>query len=153
ERGRLAGPGGPGHEHESLGTIREFLDDSGQTEFLERADLVRDEPNGRPHRAALPIHVAAKAREVLDAEGDIQLALLLEPLLLGIVEDAVGQTLRVLWREDLEFGERHEASGDPDLRIRPRRDMQVGRSAIHDDLQEVADVRRHRRAAPWPRPR
>ena len=46
---------------------------------------------------------ADEAREVGHAEGQVQLALLLEPLLLALVQDAVSQALRVLRGEHLEF--------------------------------------------------
>ena len=69
-------------------------------------------------RAALAVDVAAEAGEPLDAEGQVELVLLLELLLLPLVQDAVGEALRVLGRQLLELGQRRQLAVQPDLRVR-----------------------------------
>src|SRR6516164_2849306 len=117
ERRRLAGAGRAGHEDQSLRPIGELLHDLRQPELLERADLVRDDADRAADGAALSIDVAAEPRETLDTEREVELVLFLELLLLALVQDAVGEPLGVLRRQDLELVELVEAAVDADLRI------------------------------------
>jgi hypothetical protein len=66
-------------------------------------------------------HVAAEAGQVLDAEREVQLVLGLEPLLLVLGEDGVGELQRVLGREDVVGGAVGDVAVDAQLRgARPR---------------------------------
>jgi hypothetical protein len=53
QSGRLAGPGGPGDQHEAARQRHELLDHRRKAEFLGGLDVVRDGPEHRSHRAAL----------------------------------------------------------------------------------------------------
>ncbi len=94
---------GAGHEHEALVLLGELLDDGGQLELLEGAHFVGDHAHGGAYDAALPVDVAAKARQSLHAEGQVQLVPLLEAALLIRGEDAVDQPLRVARGKGLEL--------------------------------------------------
>ena len=58
-----------------------------------------NQPVDRADRAALVEHVAAEARQALDAEREVELERLLEALLLRVGEHAVGELLRVGGRQ------------------------------------------------------
>ena len=151
ERRRLARARRPGHEDESLGPLRELLDDRREVQLVEGADLDGDDPDRAAHRPALPEHVAAEARQSLEAEGEVELVLLLELLLLRLVEDAVGEALRVLGRELLELAQRRELAVHTNLWKGARGDVQVGGAALDHRRQQVVHRGGHRRASRPPR--
>src|SRR5262249_5940927 len=83
-------------------------------------------------------------RQALDTEGEVELVLFLELLLLTFVQDAIGEALRVLRREHLELVELREAAADANLRVGPARDVQVRRATVHPKLQKIGPVGGHR---------
>jgi hypothetical protein len=143
ERRGLTRAGGAGHEHQALRALGHLLDDRRKVQLAERPDLDGDDADGRGHRAALTVDVAPEAGETLDTEGEIELVLLLELLLLALVEHAVGEALGVLGRQLLELGERLELAVLADLGVGPRGDVQIGRPAVDHDRQEVVHRRGH----------
>ena len=147
----LPEPVGPGHEDEPLGPLRELLDDRREVQLVEGADLDRDDPDRAAHRPALPEHVAAEARQSLEAEGEVELVLLLELLLLRLVEDAVGEALRVLGCELLELAQGRQLAVHTNLWKGARRDVQVGGAALDHRRQQVVHRGGHRRASRPPR--
>jgi hypothetical protein len=88
-----------------LGRSARLVHGGGQAQLVEPADLDGDDTDRGGDRAALPIDVAAEAGETLDAEGQIELVLFLELLLLPLVQDAVRQALRVLGHLHVELRE------------------------------------------------
>jgi hypothetical protein len=143
ERGGLAGAGGARDEDEALRTLRHLLDDRRQIQLAERPDLDGDDADGGGHRSALPVHVAAEAGQPLDAEGEVELVLFLELLLLPLVEHAVGQPLSVLGRQLLELGEGLQLAVLPDLWVGSGGDVEVGSPPLDHDGQEVVHRRGH----------
>ena len=99
ERRRLARARRAGDQHQPARTLGHLRDDVGEAELLERLDVERDLPDHHRHAAALLEAVAAEAREVLDAEREVELVLRLEPLLLVLGQDRVGELQRVLRRQ------------------------------------------------------
>ena len=135
--GGLARARGPRDEDESLGPVGELLDHGGQPQLVEGADLDGDDADGRGHRAALAVDVAAEAGETLDAEGEVELVVLLELLLLPLVQHAIGEPLGVLGRQALELGQRGQLAVQPDLGRSARGDVQVGCPAFDHDGQKI----------------
>src|SRR6185369_5667565 len=124
-RRRLARARRTGDEHEAARPLRHLADHVGETEFLERLDRERDLSNDHRDAAALLEAVAAEAGEVLDAEGEIQLVVHLEPLLLVLGEDGVGELQGVLGRHhhlEIRVG---DLAVDSQLRALAGRDVQV----------------------------
>ena len=80
--GGLAGPRRSGHEHEAAGLVADGGHHGGQAQLLEAADLVGDGAVDRRHRPPLHEDVGAEAGQALDAEGEVELQLFLEPVLL-----------------------------------------------------------------------
>ena len=62
-----------------------------QPQLVERQDLERDLPDHHADHAALQEDVGAEARQALDAEGEVQLLVGLEALLLLVGQHAVGE--------------------------------------------------------------
>jgi hypothetical protein len=134
QRRGLAAAGRPGDEHETARPVGERGEHCWQVELLEAADLLRNQPVDRRDRPALVEHVAAEARQPLDAEREVELHVLFEALLLRVGEHAVGQLLRV-GRRERGSGHRAEVPVDADLGCRIGRDVQVGPVGL-DDLPE-----------------
>jgi hypothetical protein len=103
----------------------QLLDDGGQLEVLEGAHPVGDQTHRRADDPPLPVDIAAEAREPVHAEGQIQIAPLLEPAPLGIGQHAVDQPLRIGGRQRVELRQRFGASVEPDLRVRRTAQMQI----------------------------
>jgi len=75
------------HEDEAAGLVAERLDDGGNAQLAEAEDFVGDLPEDGRDGAALQEDVTSEAREALDAEGEVQLEVFLEAVLLDIGED------------------------------------------------------------------
>ena len=83
--------------------------------------------------AALVEHVAAEARHAPDAEREVELERLLEPLLLRVGQHAVGQRLGVGGTERRQV-EDLQLAVHADLRRRLRRQVQVGAFVVDERL-------------------
>ena len=94
----LPEPVGPGHQDQAARPLGQLRDHRRQAQLLEGLDVEGDLPDDHRHAAALLEDVAAEARQVLDAEGEVELVLGLEALLLVLGEHRVGQLQRVLRR-------------------------------------------------------
>src|SRR6202035_2784038 len=77
QRRRLAGAGGSGDEDQAARLLAQPFDDRRQAQLAEAADLVGDLPEGGGDGAALVEDVGAEAGEPLDAEGEVDLQVLL----------------------------------------------------------------------------
>ena len=111
---------------------------------MEALDLGRDDADGAGDGAALAVDVAAKARQALDAEGQVELVVLLELLLLAFVQHAVSEPLRVLGHELLELSQRGQLAVHPELRVGAGRDVQIGSSPLDEDGQQIVHRGGHR---------
>ena len=120
ERGRLAGAGRAGDEHEPAVLAGEALHARRQAERLEARDLDRDDAERERDRAALAEAVDAEAPAV-DGVRDVEVAARVE----------VGAAGRIAPRDDVEHA--------LEVRIRERRDAVEG--------EEVAVVAKDRRLA------
>src|SRR4051795_3164947 len=99
KRGRLAGTGWTGDEHESARLVADLLDHDRQAELAKTEDLVRDLAVDRGRGAALIEDVRAESGQSLDAEGQVELEVLLEAMLLRIGEHRVGELFRLRRRQ------------------------------------------------------
>ena len=125
ERRRLAGAGGPGHQHQAARLVADGGDHRGQAQLLEVADLVGDRAVDGGHRAALHEDVGAEARQALDAEAEVELEVLLEAVLLRVGQHAVGELLG-LDRGQRRQVQRPQLAVDADLGRRVGGDVEVG---------------------------
>jgi hypothetical protein len=140
ERRRLARAGGTGDEHQTARLLRELGDHRRQVEVGERLDVERDLAHHDRDATALLEAVAAEAREVLDAEREVELVLHLEALLLVLGEHRVRELQRVLRLEDHLLPGRLDVPVDAELGAVARGDVQVGRAALDHLLEEDAEV-------------
>ena len=111
----LPEPVGPGDEDQAARLVAERLDDRRQPELLEAEDLVGDLPEDAGDRAALVEDVGAEAGEALDAEGEVELEVLLEPVLLVVGQDRVRELLGLRHRQR-RIGKRDQLPVQPDHR-------------------------------------
>ena len=88
-------PVGPVTRMRPARLVGQLVDDRRQPELVEARDLERDEAVDAADRAALVEDVAAEAGEALDAEREVELQRLLEPLLLRVGEHAVDEAFGV----------------------------------------------------------
>ena len=140
ERGALPGAGGSGDEHEPAGPLGEPGDDGRQAELLEASDVEGDLADHHRDAAALAEHVAAEAGEVLDPEGEVEFVLRLEPLLLVVREDGVGELHRVLRGEHVGSGGVDDLAVHAKLGPLARCDVEVARVEPDHLLQERAEA-------------
>ncbi len=75
------------------GLSQSLCNTGGQLELVEGLDLERDHAEYAGRRSALVEQIAAKARNVLDAEGKIEFQVLFKPVLLRVGQDAVSELL------------------------------------------------------------
>src|SRR3979409_2260648 len=94
KRRRFSRAGRTSDQHQATRFVAEGFHYNWQAEGVEALDLPGDRPENRSDRATLLEQVAAEARQILQAKRKIELEILLEPVLLGIGEHAVGPRLR-----------------------------------------------------------
>jgi hypothetical protein len=113
----LPDPVGPVTRTSPRGLLQISSTTGGKAELLEAEDLVGNLPVDRGHRAALVEDVSAEPGESLDSEREVELEVLLEPVLLGVGEHRVGELLG-LGRGQRQGSRAAELAVDPDLRRR-----------------------------------
>src|SRR5207245_6820795 len=91
--------------------------------------------------------VAPEAREVLDAEREIELVLGLEPLLLVLGEHRVGDREGVLGREDRVHARVHDVPVHPTFGPLARPDVRVRSVLLDHLLEQGAEIEPLRRAS------
>ena len=96
ESRRLARAGRACHEHEAARLLCELVQRCGETELLERLDLVRDQAERGAQCLALEEDVDTEASDSGNRVGQVELAVDLESLLLLAREDAVEQVTRLV---------------------------------------------------------
>ena len=109
----LPEPVGPVTSTRPRGFSQSSLDDRRQPELAEAEDLVGDLPEDGGDRAALHEDVGAEAGQPLDAEGEVELEVLLEPVLLRVGEHRVG---RAAWSPAASAAACRAASSLPSMR-------------------------------------
>ena len=134
---RFSRAGGTGDENEAARLLGHLGDGTGESELIEGLDRERNLPDDHRHAAALLEAVAAKAGQVLNAEGEIELVLGLEPLLLVLGEDRVRQLEGVLGRHHVFEGGVGDLTVHPQLRPLAGDDVEIG-SVLGDHLLEEA---------------
>jgi len=112
----------------------------GQVKFLETSDLGRNGTERRGDAAPLEVGVDAEPAQVRYAQGEIQLAALLELLLLQVVEHTVNQSPRLGGRQRRHALDVHQLAVNPENGRPPDRDMQVRCVAFNRQFQQVGDL-------------
>ena len=143
ERGRLAGAGRAGHEHDPARLLGELADDRRQAELLDRHRLGRDQAEGGAERAALEEGVDAEAADAGDAVGEVELPVGLERLALRGAQDRVDDLARVGRRHVRHALERDERAADANRGRCARRDVEVGCLVLNDLEQDVREIEVH----------
>src|SRR5579864_2767436 len=95
ERGGLARTCRTGDEHQAARLVAQPSHDCGESESVERLDFPWDRPEDGCNGAALMKDIAAEASQALQAEGEVELKVFLQPVLLDVGENAVGERLGI----------------------------------------------------------
>ena len=141
----LPEPVGPVTRTRPRGFSQMLLDDRRQAELAEAADLVGDLAEDGGDGAALVEDVGAEAGQPLDAEGEVDLEVLLQPVLLGVGEDRVG---RAAWSRVGVNGGRFIGRRTPSMRTwggGVGGDVQVGAALLDHVLEQLIESRKHAR--------
>ncbi len=93
--GRFTGAGGAGDQHQTARFFAETLHHRRQAQRVKTFEFPRNGPKDGPYRAALIEKIASKTSQILQSEGKIQFQVFLEPMLLRVGQDAVGQGLGI----------------------------------------------------------
>ena len=96
--GGLAGAGGAGHQHEAVGKLGEVLDGRSDSQKLRRGKLAGNHAQDRFDPVVLNQDVDAKAGQVLDVQGTVELQVAFELGALGVVEAGIDEGLAFLGR-------------------------------------------------------
>src|SRR5699024_4240355 len=136
ERGRFSGSGRAGHEHEAARLAGEGLDDGGEAELVEIADLKGDGAEGAGDRAALTEDISAEAAEAFDPKGEVDAAVTIEERALLRVQELEAERLGMLGAQ-MRDAEWDELSVDPKLRRGAGRQVEIGRALLEHRLEEL----------------
>ena len=121
----------------STSTVSRVVNDRDAVDPETRRRVLEEGPG---HVAALDEDIRSEAGELLDAEGEIELALLLELVLLRIREHGVAELLR-LGRREGRHAQWVELSIDPELRCRAGGDVKVAGALLDHRLEQLVHVR------------
>jgi hypothetical protein len=132
------------------GAARPASSHGGRPSSSREMDLVGDLAQGHGDAPPLLVAVAPEPGEVLDAEGEVQLVVRLEPLLLLFGQDRVGQGEGVLGGEDMLTGS-SPGPRRPGAGPLPHREVEVRGPPLDHLLEEGPDAQSAPRL-PWTAP-
>ena len=139
ERGRLAGAGRAGDEHEAARLLAEVVELLGHPQLVERADPGGDLAERGADALALEVRVDAEAREARHGVREVELAPRLELLLLLGREDPVDEGARLVRGELLRVREALELPVHPHHRRRADREVEVGGVVLDHPGEQFVD--------------
>src|SRR5690606_21520011 len=140
KRGGLSASGGTRDEHQPARLLRHLRDHARKSELVEALDLEGDLPDDHGYAAALLEAVAAKPRQVGDAEREVQLVFQLESLLLVVGKHRVGNCQRILRREHVLDSRVRDLAVYTHLRPFTGRHVQIRRTALDHFLEQRTQV-------------
>src|SRR6266403_1749284 len=135
ERGGLAGARRAGHKDESTGLVAQSLHDQRQSKSVEAFDFPRNRTKDRAYSTALIENVAAKASQVFQAKGKIQLQVFFEAVLLRVRQNAISKRFGVCRRQRGHV-QRPEPAVHTDAWRAVRRDVEVAAAHLDHLLQQ-----------------
>src|SRR5947207_6259947 len=139
----LPRPRRAGHQDQAARLLGQFRHHPGEPQVVERFHAEGDLADHHRDAAALLEDVAAEARQVLDAEREVELVLRFEALLLVLRQHRVGEGQRVLRREHLGRRGVHDVAVDPDLGDLARDDVEVGGILLDHLFEQGPQIHRH----------
>ncbi|OPY00148.1 MAG: hypothetical protein A4E60_02450 [Syntrophorhabdus sp. PtaB.Bin047] len=139
KRRRFAAAGRPRDEDEALFQARYVLEYTGQVEFIEGGYLARNGPEDRRFAAVLLEDVDPEAGQVAEAEGEVELEVLLEDLPLEVAQYVIDHIVHIFLVEGRQIDLCHFAVY-PDHRGFPGTDVQVRSSAFECETQQFRYV-------------
>ena len=140
QRRRLTGAGDACDQHQSARHVADLLDDLRQVQFVECADLGRNDAEHQSHVAALLEDVHTEAAQSGDAVGHIDFRGLFEFLLLPGRHHAERHVQHVFGADARLVGQRHQFAVNAQVWIVSHLQMQVGGSAFRRYSQQIINV-------------
>ncbi|TPW01316.1 MAG: hypothetical protein FD129_3392 [bacterium] len=144
QRGRFSRAGRAGDQDQPLFPHRHFGQDRREVQVLHRLDLGGDDTEDGSLAAALHETVHAEPADAGQFDGEIELVLLLEGLLLDIVHDVPDQRVKTLAVQRREVEWCHVAV-DADQGRHPGREVEVRGALVLGEDEEFGNV--HQAAA------
>jgi hypothetical protein len=142
ERGRFAGAGRAGDQHQAARLHRQVLEDLRRVQVVERHDQRRDGTEHGGGAAALVEGVDAEARQLGNLEGKVGLVELFVRLALLVIHDVVHHAVYFLVRQRRHVDPLHVAV-DTDHGRHARGQVQVRRVVLDGKCQQLRDIDRH----------
>jgi hypothetical protein len=145
DRGRLAGAGRAGHQHEPALGLAERLHDRRELELREGLAFARDLPDREGHRTPLAKDVHAEPAHPLERVGEVGVVGPRELVALVQRHQRLSDRLRLPAVQDRERGGQ-ELAVDADERHVAGREVQVARTSFDRVAQQIGSI--HRRVVP-----
>ena len=136
QRGRFAGTGRPGHEHQAARLVQQFLGAGRNADLLKRQQLVGNLPEHQGEIALLLEDADTETRHVAKRKAEVRAAVFARALNVLLGRDAAHQFLGILRFERRTFDAVQDAV-HPDGGRRTHADVQVGGAFGHHQLQQI----------------
>ena len=137
-------PVGPVTNTRPRGNFVRSATTGGNPEIRQPAYLIGDQAECATDGTFLQKQVAAEPAQAADAEREIELVFLFEPVSLAVGEQAVTEILRFVGGKR-RHRQRCQLPVNPHQRRTLTRDVEIRRPALHDVLQKALDAERTRR--------
>src|SRR5580704_6484009 len=137
ERGGLTGTRRPGNKHKTARFVAQTTNDVRQAERVEALDFPRNGTEHSAHGSALVKDVAAETSKIFQAEGEVQLEVFLEAMLLRIGQHAICQRLGVGGSQRRHI-QRTKTAVNADARGAVRGDVEVAAPHLDHLFQQFA---------------
>ena len=140
QRRRFAGAGDAGDQHQAARHVADLLHHLGQEQFVERADLGRNDAKHQSDVAALLKDVDTEASQAGNAVRHVDFRGLFEFLLLARGHHAERHVQHVFGGDARLVGQRHQVAINAQVRIVANLQVQVGGAALHGNAEQVVDI-------------
>lgn len=137
----FAGPGGTGHQDQSLAQIAEVEDLLGEAELLCGDDLHGDLPEYGTDPEAIHKQIRPEARDPLDLMGKVSVMYFLELLHVVVWDDRVQELLQPVGRDDGMVGKLNHVPAFPDHGSVAGRQVEVRCAHLHHPPEQTVDLR------------
>jgi hypothetical protein len=126
QRRGLAASGRSGHEHEPSLEQGDLFQHLGKEQLPDRLDIQGDDPQGNSDRPALLEDAPPEPPEPRQAVGQVDVKILLEPVLLVVGHELISELLSILGGQPRKSGESNERSMNADNGMVSGFQMKVG---------------------------
>ena len=140
QRRRFAGPRNPRHQHQPAWHVADLLHDFRQEQFVKRSNFRWNDAQHQSHVAALLENVHTEASQAGHAVRHIDFRSLFELLFLPRRHHTERHVQHVLGADARLFGQRHQLTVNPQMRIVPHLQMQVAGSPFRSNPKQIINI-------------